>query len=1057
MVAADVNYGREVLLADARGQGASSGRVPTNLRAIANDLAFVALSASGLRVAGDIEIAHLIDSAVASVASRRAPADILARMAGSPGLLRAFRDSVLEARMAGVSAATLRNAAGKRAATLDLADVLGEYERLLAASGLADPAALFALALTAFDAEADYVLDGETVIVEGLSTRGLPGELIRKLLQRGARVLPRQAPVGLPVPAHVVSPVARDTEAAPGAKRAASLLAYVAAQPSAVSVTVNFDQDVVACDIFAAASPADELREICRRVISEDLRWDQVEIVATDPDEYGIALDALTQQLGIGATMLRGIPLARTRLGRAIERWLGWLEEGLPADVLREALEAGEVRVPASDITSTALARELRPLSIGWGRARYEAALACLKQGRTVAAMHQRDGESDDSFAARRRSRQAVCSALATLLERLLALAPAVPARGSDAQTLTSASALARATLGYLELVATHGQAEEQTRERVCSRLEQLAALESDAVGFGHAMAALRDLLADVRAWPLETGERKPWSSSGGMMHLTDVAHAGTTGRPRVFVVGMDADRTAGPIREDPLLNDSARRALGVAGLPTTAERREEWDYALACALAGLHGRVTLSYSIAATADGRESSPSPLLLGAWRLIRADQSLSYKDLREALYPPASAVPAQSESGAKPKGSPAQASRPNHIDARDVWLDALTDGPLLLDGSEAVAESFRGIAAGLRAHAAAQAAPAGEFHGLVPEAGPLLDPAATGRQISPSALETQAACALRWFYRYGLAIFPPDDPEYDPEQWLDARARGALLHEVFEAFTREYAGRQASLDKPEARERVLAAASAAIAKYREQLPPPSEAVFEAQSAEIQRAALAFLLMERDRWAEGDHGIWSRFELKFGWENAPGVYELPDRAVLSIKGRADRVDAMPDGTLRVVDYKTGKPRGYGNEPKAGPFHGGRRLQPALYVAAVAQAEGVPVSRFEYRFPTDAGQNEVIAYGAAALEPVRQIIGDLVAQIRAGEFVPTNDVHDCAFCDYQAICRVGSDGQKTVSPRAAWARANGDVLPEYTKLIARRGRDGAPDGGAGNAEEDE
>jgi hypothetical protein len=160
------------------------------------------------------------------------------------------------------------------------------------------------------------------------------------------------------------------------------------------------------------------------------------------------------------------------------------------------------------------------------------------------------------------------------------------------------------------------------------------------------------------------------------------------------------------------------------------------------------------------------------------------------------------------------------------------------------------------------------------------------------------------------------------------------------------------------------------------------------------------------------------------------------------------------MPGGTLRVVDYKTGKPRGYGNDPKAGPFNGGRRLQPALYVPAVAAAEGQPVSVFEYRFPTDDGQNEIVAYSAAALEPAREIVGDLVAQIRAGEFVPTNDVNDCAFCDYKAICRVGSHDQKTVSPRAAWARANGGALPQYAKLIGRRGR---ADAAGSDAEDDE
>jgi len=1031
LVGPDVNFGRELLLAAARRRGSVAGCEAVNLRQIADGLAFTRLAAQGVRVADDVQLADLVERAVAAVARKRQGTDTLASsLVASPGFLRAFRDSILETRMAGVSSGELRRAARAGSAAANLVAVLREYEQLLGDERLADPAQVFTVALEAFDEEAPFVLAGETLLVEGLTLRGLPGRLVTHLQDRGARVLARAAPLGADAPRQLLAATARDSEWQ-GTTAAPSILA--AATGRAVPSRDSIDDTVVACDVFAAATPMDELREVCRRVLAEGLRWDDVEIVATDPDEYGVALDALAQQIGMGATMLRGIPLARTRLGRATERWFSWLENELPADVLREAIEAGDVALPKSELAGATLSRELRGLSIGWGRTRYEAAVDGLRDGRTIDAMRPDEEESDEDFQRRRAARQAACGELLRLLERLLDVAPAVPARGSDASVTASASGLARATLGFLELVPTHAAAEEQTKQRLMVRLEQLARLATPDTAFASALGTVRALVADVRAWPVQTADRKPWSSNGGMIHLTDLAHAGLTCRGRTFVVGMDADRTVGPIREDPLLDDATRRALAVDGLPTTTERREEWEHHMAVALAGLRGRVTLSYAMSATLDGREASPSPILLAVQRLTAHNPTFSYGDLRTALFPPASAVP----------GGPAE----GHIDARDVWLGALADGPLLLDGSAAVARAFPMLAAGLRAADEAAAPQLGPFHGFVPEAGPLLDPTTEPlRLISASALEAQAACALRWFYKYGLGISAPDDPQYDPDRWLDPLQRGALLHEVFEAFTRVYKGRQNALDDPAARERVLELTDASIARWWVAAPPPSEAVFAAESDEIRRAALAFLAMERDRWATGDRGEWSEFELEFGWVNPAGVYPLDDGTSLGVRGRVDRVDLMPDGTLRVVDYKTGSARGYGNNPKAGPFNGGRRLQPALYVPAIAAALRRAVSRFEYRFPTERGQNEIVAYGEASLEPAKAIISELVAQTRAGAFVPTNDAADCAYCDYMTICRVARSGRNVISPRAAWAKEFGPAHAEYASVIGRRGQSVSP-----------
>jgi ATP-dependent helicase/nuclease subunit B len=520
-------------------------------------------------------------------------------------------------------------------------------------------------------------------------------------------------------------------------------------------------------------------------------------------------------------------------------------------------------------------------------------------------------------------------------------------------------------------------------------------------------------------------------------------------------VVGLDADRTGGAGRQDPLLPDRARQAIAPGRLATSAERREEGAFRLAAALAGLRGRVTLSHATSATLDGREAGPSPLLLQAWRLVRGDASLSYEQLRDELRPPASAVPARGADGALAGVVPtfAESTRSEGngrgacLDARDVWLDALADGPLLLDGGDVVRAAFPMLDAGLRAQELAAGDELTAHHGLVPEAGATLDPSARpDREISPSALEKLASCPLAWFYRYGLSLRPPQDPAYDAERWLDALDRGSLLHEVFEAFTKEYATDQAAILAPAARARVLAIADEAIVRWREKVPPPGEAVFELEAAEIRRAALAFLQMEREHLAGSDGARWSLFELDLGAGERRGVFPLPDGGTLAVRGRADRVDELPDGTLRVVDYKTGRGTRYAKVPKGGAFNGGRQLQPAIYAAAVEAICGRTVSRFEYRFPTERGGNETVVYTAEELAPARDVVGSLLAHVRAGEFVPTTSGDDCKFCDFGTICRASHGDFRTDSPRADWAAERAPGLPIYEPMLARRG--GRPSG---------
>jgi hypothetical protein len=765
---------------------------------------------------------------------------------------------------------------------------------------------------------------------------------------------------------------------------------------------------------------------VLRRALAAGARWDEVEIVTTDPDTYGIALDAVAEHCGIPYTFLTGHALAHTRVGRALGRWLDWIGDGLPADRIREALEAGELALPpaaSAGTAASALARPFRSLGIGWGRARYEDAVARLRDPDHARRRGPREDEDAEAFEERVARQREMHSALADLLERLLAITPDVPERGSDRAVRASVSALADATLSWLDLLPLHGEVENRTASRLRTRLLQLSTLETGEVSFSAALAELRDALSDLRAWTDASDHRKPWASSGGAVHLTDIVHGGLTGRSHVFVVGLDADRVAGPRVQDAMLNDESRGAIDALHLPTTAVRRQERAASLARLLAAARGRVTLSYAVAG-ADDAASGPAHQFLNAFRVMRADPSLDYDDLRAHLGVPACAVPAD---------VPA-------LDGRESWLAALADGALLLDGEAQVRERFASLAGGIVAAAERAESVLSVHHGLVADAAGKLDPRRSTRPLSASSLELLAKCPLAWFYSYALAIRAPDDPEYDPESWLDAIQRGNLLHELFERFGRSYAGRQDAIASGEAEAAILAIAEALIAKWRRDVPPPSEAVFVSEAEEIRESAVAFLESEREAHAAGRDGTWLEFELRFGHDERVELTIGDGR--LPVHGYIDRVDRLRDGRLRVIDYKTGSPSYYRQKEKLGPFNGGRNLQAAVYAAGARARLGADVATFEYRFPTVSGDGDAVAYHAADFATAAGIIDGLVSHIMKGEYVPTTDCNDCKYCDFGAVCRisVGRFG-KIDSARAAWAKENAAGIAAYVGMLARRG----------------
>jgi len=969
LVAPDLNAGRDLLTALALRLGGWVGWEVETLRSLAGELAMVRQCQRSVRVARDLEISALVDMALDELAAAGQLSPAFTNLAGGLGFRRAVLDAVLELRMAGVTEARLSDA-NPAHPEADLALILRHYRQALQSGNLSDPAAVFEHALASFDEEAAFLLSCPIFLMPGLTARGLPAQLGARLSDLGA-----------------------------------TALSDPAASPESTGASFT---------LFMAASPADEVREALRRIGQENLRWDEVELVATDPDTYGIALEAIACRQEIPITYYAGLPLARSRLGRIVTRWFEWIEQGLPDRLLRQAVETGDL-APEGTAPSPELVRLLRFLAIGWGRDRYLLAGERLRAGieRPRDREYPEDANSEADWVA-------AAQQLLVILDSLLGVTPLGPEPGRGDPPPVAPGDLAAALLRWLALSPGRDEAEDHARARLTSRLMLVQSEKRIPQRFGLALAQLRETISDFRIWPALGPDRRPWNMTGGHLHLTDLAHAGTTGRRRIFVLGLDAERTAGPRIQDPLLPDAARARLG-RDLATTSERREERRQLVRTALASVEGEVTLSWSMV-TDGGREASPAPVVLEMARHWLERPALSFEELRATLSPPASTVP---RAGAAP------------FDHRDVWLGAIASGPVLLDGTAQVLERWPALRRGLTLARAWTGSDLTEAHGLVPDACEQ-DPRVRRTPISASSLQLLAACPLAWLYRHGMRLRPLADPEFTPEAWLDPLQRGLLLHTVYEQFARRWMGRQDQLHSAEAEQDVVETARAVFSEWEGQVPAPNPEAVEAEWQFVEQSARSFLLMEREN--RGTRWLDCEVDLAAGGR-APSL-PLPDGTQLGIWGRIDRIDHHEHGGLVIIDFKTGSHRPFLAARKGGAFRGGRHLQSGVYALAAEQLLQARVAAFEYRFPTPRGENYVVRHDRALLESATGIMLDLLQQIERGEFLPTSTSDDCAYCDFREICRV-SDGDfhKVHSPRAEWARAVEKTEPRYQPMRRRRG----------------
>ncbi len=154
----------------------------------------------------------------------------------------------------------------------------------------------------------------------------------------------------------------------------------------------------------------------------------------------------------------------------------------------------------------------------------------------------------------------------------------------------------------------------------------------------------------------------------------------------------------------------------------------------------------------------------------------------------------------------------------------------------------------------------------------------------KELPVTSINTLIRDPYAIYARYILRLRKLDPLKRDP----DARLRGSILHKILERFVKE----RPTESRSEAQSRLLKIADEVMAS-----DTPWPAARALWRARMERAADFFLTTDA-----ADNGTSVVIETK----GAIALNSLP----FTLSAKPDRIDALPDGRLHLLDYKTGTP---------------------------------------------------------------------------------------------------------------------------------------------------
>ena len=269
---------------------------------------------------------------------------------------------------------------------------------------------------------------------------------------------------------------------------------------------------------------------------------------------------------------------------------------------------------------------------------------------------------------------------------------------------------------------------------------------------------------------------------------------------------------------------------------------------------------------------------------------------------------------------------------------------------------------------------------------------------------SKLERYLECPFKFYAAHVLKL-----PEEREEQaWMTPQERGSFVHEVFESFFVEWQGLGGGAITSENVGAAIELFDAVATRHLEALPAGDRALERtlllgsAAAAGFGERAFAFEI--EDGVPVVERLLEHQLEGVFTFASAGETREV------RLRSKADRIDLLEDGTLRIVDYKIGR----APERK-------RSLQLPIYGACAQQAlagrhgRTWTLARAGYiAFKEKSAFVELQNPAKAVAEGEERLLG-VIDAIERGEFpVQPDEPFLCNWCAYPGVCRkdyVGDD----------------------------------------------
>ena len=847
--------------------------------------------------------------------------DYFKELESKPGIIRAFSRSIQLLRMQGITSRTLppqkfaHHFINKKKGT-EIHLLLSEYEKLLQDKKLMDKPALFARACKAAPQNSASHNPKYFFGFEDQALAPLEKKFLQKISQDNLIILPGDPVFGIQKPRrfhktkHPEKPPKKPTT---DTERTPWLFAPYKAPKPLNDGTLT---------LFTAVGPANECKEVFRRLIQNQIPLDEAEIIGPPGQTYSSLFYTLSQKTGIPVTLSQGIGLGFTSPGKLFSSLLLWMESDFRDSIFWDLLESSHINFKNKNKSFPSpqkISAILKRAGIGWGQDRY---VSCLER------LKEKEKQKQEDAAPQKPAPNIIhhINQIIPEIKKIFRfLAPWTEPEPIDFQSL------ARGTHDFITQYASiKTPLDAEAVSALYSRLDDLASFDIPPVPKEDALERLRTIEKD-----LKVGSSGP---APGHAHISSYRSGGFAARPHTFILGLNRENFPGTGFQDPILLDEEREKLS-SSLRTTADSLRENLFSMARLIASLRGKIHLSYSCYDILGERESFPSSLMLQAFRLIKGKPRLDYSDLINSFKKTHGFFPTQEQ---------------KILDSTEWWLEKIVQDQGLLNGIQEVTVNFPPLGRGIKALTQRKSLLSSPY----PYEGAITPRQKSSEKTPPplsvektvfsaSRLECLASCPFKYFMEYVLGVRKPETLEYDPSCWLDPLNWGTLVHEVLFEFMKELQKRGESPQKEKHRTLIRDIALKLIQSFKKKIPPPSEDVFLLQKKELIEALDIFLEVESKR----DKNIQPiLFEVDFGTDRDKGdgtdkpiLIEITPKLSILLKGRIDRIDRVGEGLYRVIDYKSG---GYSTYERTKYFGRGRILQHALYSLAAPSILSAPSS---------------------------------------------------------------------------------------------------------------